>query len=122
MFKGQVVAWVAPKRLLIVTVLYPLLGFWLLWGGSVWAPVGTAIGFVLLAVVYIAAKSFLGVVVATGAGTLVAAIWWISLQTSVTNGLVAAMPLGVEAITSDQFGGVLLALSPIQLSEPTDPY
>ena len=104
-----VVAWVAPKRLLIVTVLYPLLGFWLLWGGSVWAPVGTAIGFVLLAVVYMAAKSFLGVVVATGAGTLVAAIWWIALQTSVTTGLEAAMPLGMEAITSDQFGGFLLA-------------
>jgi general L-amino acid transport system permease protein len=104
-----VVAWVAPKRLLIVTVLYPLLGFWLLWGGSVWAPVGTAIGFVLLAVVYMAAKSFLGVVVATGAGTLVAAIWWIALQTSVTTGLEAALPLGMEAITSDQFGGFLLA-------------
>jgi general L-amino acid transport system permease protein len=104
-----VVAWVAPKRLLIVTVLYPLLGFWLLWGGSVWAPVGTAIGFVLLAVVYMAAKSFLGVVVATGAGTFVAAIWWIALQTSVTTGLEAAMPLGMEAITSDQFGGFLLA-------------
>lgn len=104
-----VVAWVAPKRLLIVTVLYPLLGFWLLWGGSVWAPVGTAIGFVLLAVVYMAAKSLLGVVVATGAGTLVAAIWWIALQTSVTTGLEAAMPLGMEAITSDQFGGFLLA-------------
>ncbi|MFZ9197802.1 MAG: amino acid ABC transporter permease [Paracoccaceae bacterium] len=104
-----VMAWVAPKRLLVVTVLYPLLGFWLLWGGSVWAPVGTAIGFVLLAVVYMATKSYLGVVVATGAGTLVAAIWWLALQTSVTTGLEAALPLGMEAITSDQFGGFLLA-------------
>ena len=26
-------AWVAPKRLLVLTVIYPLLGFWLLWGG-----------------------------------------------------------------------------------------
>lgn len=102
-------AWFAPKRLLVLTLIYPLLGFWLLWGGSVWAPVGVAIGFVLLALVYMLAKSYLGVVVATGLGTLVAAIWWLAVQTSVTTGLEAAMPLGMMAITSDQFGGFLLA-------------
>jgi general L-amino acid transport system permease protein len=102
-------SWMAPKRLVILTLIYPLLGFWLLYGGSIWGPIGVALGFVLLALVYMATKSFLGVVVATGAGTLVAAIWWLALQTSVTTGLEAAMPLGMEAITSDQFGGFLLA-------------
>ena len=102
-------AWIAPKKLVVLTVIYPLLGFWLLYGGSLWGPVGVAIGFVLLAVVYRAAKPLLGVVVATGAGTLVAAIWWLSVQTSVTTALQGAMPLGMTDVGSDEFGGFLLA-------------
>jgi general L-amino acid transport system permease protein len=102
-------AWIAPKKLVVLTVLYPLLGFWLLYGGSLWGPVGVAIGFVLLAVVYKAAKPLLGVVVATGVGTLVAAIWWLSVQTSVTTTLQGAMPLGMTDVGSDEFGGFLLA-------------
>jgi general L-amino acid transport system permease protein len=102
-------AWIAPKKLVVLTVLYPLLGFWLLYGGSLWGPVGVAIGFVLLAVVYKAAKPLLGVVVATGVGTLAAAIWWLSVQTSVTTALQGAMPLGMTDVGSDEFGGFLLA-------------
>jgi general L-amino acid transport system permease protein len=102
-------AWIAPKKLVVLTVLYPLLGFWLLYGGSLWGPVGVAIGFVLLAVVYRAAKPLLGVVVATGVGTLAAAIWWLSVQTSVTTALQGAMPLGMTDVGSDEFGGFLLA-------------
>jgi general L-amino acid transport system permease protein len=102
-------AWIAPKKLVVLTVLYPLLGFWLLYGGSLWGPVGVAMGFVLLAVVYRATKPLLGVVVATGAGTLAAAIWWLSVQTSVTTALQGAMPLGMTDVGSDEFGGFLLA-------------
>ena len=102
-------AWIAPKKLVVLTVLYPLLGFWLLYGGSLWGPVGVAIGFVLLAVVYKAAKPLFGVVVATGVGTLAAAIWWLSVQTSVTTALQGAMPLGMTDVGSDEFGGFLLA-------------
>jgi general L-amino acid transport system permease protein len=102
-------AWIAPKKLVVLTVIYPLLGFWLLYGGSLWGPVGVAIGFVLLAVVYRAAKPLLGVVVATGVGTLAAAIWWLSVQTSVTTALQGAMPLGMTDVGSDEFGGFLLA-------------
>ena len=102
-------AWIAPKKLVVLTVLYPLLGFWLLYGGSLWGPVGVAIGFVLLAAVYRATKPLLGVVVATGAGTLAAAIWWLSVQTSVTTALQGAMPLGMTDVGSDEFGGFLLA-------------
>lgn len=102
-------AWIAPKKLVVLTVLYPLLGFWLLYGGSIWGPVGVAMGFVLLAVVYRVTKPLLGVVVATGAGTLAAAIWWLSVQTSVTTALQGAIPLGMTNVGSDEFGGFLLA-------------
>ncbi|MCB6180032.1 amino acid ABC transporter permease [Rhodobacter sp. Har01] len=32
-------AWIAPRQLIWVTLLFPFLVVWLLWGGSVWAPV-----------------------------------------------------------------------------------
>jgi general L-amino acid transport system permease protein len=102
-------SWIAPKRLVILTLIYPLLGFWLLYGGSIWGPVGVGLGFVLLGVVYMATKPFVGVVVATGAGALAAAIWWLLVQTSVTTALHGAIPLEMTGVNSDEFGGFLLA-------------
>ena len=29
-----------PRRMLILTALYPFVGYWLIWGGSLWVPVG----------------------------------------------------------------------------------
>lgn len=102
-------AWFAPKRLIILTMIYPLLGFWLLWGGSVWGPIGVAMGFGLLVMVYTLAKPLVGVIVATGAGFVAAAIWWLTLQTGVTTALHAAIPYEITGVTSDKFGGFLLA-------------
>lgn len=102
-------AWAAPKKLVFLTLAFPLLAYFLLWGGSVWGPVGVAAGFVILALVYRLTKSALGVVVGTGAGIIAAAVWWLMVQTSVTTSLHAAMPLGIKGVNSDQFGGFLLA-------------
>lgn len=103
------VAWYAPQKLVWLTLAFPLLAFALLWGGSVWGPIGVAAGFGILALVYSLTKSFLGVVVATGAGVVAAAVWWLMVQTSVTTALHGAIPLGIQAVNSDQFGGFLLA-------------
>ena len=43
---------VQPGRLLWFTAIYPALCFWLLWGGTVWAPIVAMAGFVLLYVVF----------------------------------------------------------------------
>lgn len=103
------VAWMAPRRLLILTLLYPAIGFYLLWGGSIWGPVGALAGFAILAVVYNLTKAQLGVVVATGAGVVVAAIWWLVIQSHVTGALHSILPLGTAHVDSDEFGGFLLA-------------
>ena len=102
-------AWVAPKKLLLLTMVYPLLGYWLLWGGSVWGPLGVAMGFGLLALVYRLTKPFLGVVVGSGVGVVAAGIWWLAVQTSVTTVLHNLVPFGIPGVNSDQFGGFLLA-------------
>ena len=103
------VAWTAPARLVWVTLFYPAVGFFLLWGGSVWGPVGVLVGFAIWVLVWLALQRFLGVVVAAGVGLLVAAVWWLVVQSAVTTLLHRAMPWGLEAIDSDQFGGFLLA-------------
>ena len=57
-----VVAYVAPKKLVWVTALFPAVGFFLLWGGSVWGPIGVIAGFGILAGVWLALQVRLGVV------------------------------------------------------------
>lgn len=103
------VAWFAPKKLIYLTLLFPLLGFFLLWGGSIWGPVGVAMGFAVLAIAYRLIKPVLGVVMATGIGIVAAAVWWLWLQNGVTTELHALMPVGLRSVASDVFGGFLLA-------------
>ncbi|MEZ5885506.1 MAG: amino acid ABC transporter permease [Paracoccaceae bacterium] len=103
------VAWAAPKKLVWLTILYPAIGFFLLWGGSVWGPVGALFGFVILALVWYGLQRQLGVVVAGGAALVTAAVWWLYVQTHVTGALQSALPLGLPPVRSDLFGGFLLA-------------
>lgn len=41
-----------PRKLLIVTALFPFAAFWLIWGGTIWAPIFAMIGFVVGYFVY----------------------------------------------------------------------
>lgn len=103
------VAWVAPKRLVWVTILFPAIAFFLLWGGSVWGAVGTVIGFGIWAAVWLALQGRFGVVVAAGVGLVAACVWWMGLQSHVTTALASAIPIELPYVRSDDFGGFLLA-------------
>lgn len=103
------VAFLAPTKLVWVTLLFPAVDFFLLWGGSVWGPVGVVAGFGILAAVWLGLQARLGVVVAAAVGFLTACLWWMVVQTSVTEQLHSAMPWGLSQIDSDQMGGFLLA-------------
>ena len=103
------VAWIMPKKLVYLTLAFPAVGFYLLWGGSVWGPIGAMAGFAILGLVWFALQRRLGVVVAAGVGVVVAALWWLWLQSKVTGVLHGAMPIGLEQVDSDQFGGFLLS-------------
>ncbi len=101
--------WVMPKKLIWVTLLYPLSAFFLLWGGSVWKPLATLLGFVVLVVAYRLITPRLGVVMGTALGFVAACIYWLALQGYVSAPLTALWDLGLPAVDSDQFGGFLLA-------------
>lgn len=103
------VAATAPTKLVWVTILFPAVGFFLLWGGSMWGPIGAVAGFAIFGAVFSLTQKRLGVVMAAAAGLVVAAIWWLKVQTEVTTKLQEYLPAGLSAVDSDQFGGFLLA-------------
>ncbi len=100
-----------PKKLLWFTALYPALTFWLLWGGSVWAPVTAMAGFAVGGAVYSLIGKRTSVVVATALGVVAACLWWLFLQGPVSGALQSVIPLASESVDSDQFGGFLLAVT-----------
>ncbi len=110
-----------PRKLLIFTALYPFVGYHLLWGGSVWFPVSAALGFVAGFVAY----KLLGKVnnlLAIFAAILTPVLWWVFAAGAFDAALSSVMPLGLEFVRSDRFGGFLISLiigvSGISLSLP----
>lgn len=100
-----------PRRMMWLSVLYPAVAFFLLWGGSVWTPVVAMLGFVVLLVAYRLLVAPLGVVLAASIGVVLAILWWLFLDAPVAEGLTALAPIGLEPVASDRFGGFLLALT-----------
>ena len=101
----------APGRLFLLTLLFPFVGFWLLWGGSIWRPLVALAGFVVMSLVYRLLQARLGVVMATALGFIAACLWWILVQGTLVGGLQAILPIGIEGVDSDRFGGFLLAIT-----------
>jgi len=99
-----------PRKLLWGALLYPLVAFWLLWGGPVWGPVGVLVGFALMALIFNALAPKLGVPVSAGAGLVAAALFWLYAVGPIESALSAVLPIALPEVDSDQFGGFLLAL------------
>ena len=99
-----------PRKMMLFTLVFPFIAFWLLWGGTIWGPILAALGFVLFGLVFRLLAPHLGVPVSAGIGLLVAAAWWLLLQGTVSGTLNSAMPLGLRPVDSDQFGGFLLSI------------
>ena len=105
-----VLAWVAPKQLLWVTLAFPATAFFLLWGGSVWAPIGVMAGFGIAVLVWRGLQGLIGVTPAAAVAAVAAFVWWGFLQGIVTGALAQALPyFSLPAEDSDRFGGFLLS-------------
>jgi len=93
-----------PRRMLILTGLYPFIGFWLIWGGTIMAPLMGLVGFICAYMVFqrLERSSF-----AMGAlGGLVAAIIVWTLGGYVSD--VMSGFLALEQIPSRDMGGFML--------------
>jgi general L-amino acid transport system permease protein len=103
-------AQVMPGKLLWFTLAFPALCFWLLWGGSIWAPIVAMAGFAVLYAVFRLASPLIGLAPAAGAGVVAAVLWWLYVDALVVDALQSIVPLALQSINSDQFGGFLLAI------------
>ncbi len=103
-------AQVQAGKLLIFTLIFPALCFWLLWGGSIWSPIVAMAGFGVLYAVFRFASPLTGLALAAGAGFVAAVLWWLYLDDAIVDVLQSVIPLALTSINSDQFGGFLLAI------------
>ncbi len=104
-------SWIAPKKLVWVTLFYAPVCYLLLWGGSVWAPVVAIAGFAIIAAAFILGQEKIGVAGSVGLGVVLAVLWWLYLDKAIVEALASTIPIGFEPVDSDQFGGFLLAIT-----------
>ena len=93
-----------PRRMLILTGLYPFIGFWLIWGGTIMAPLMGLVGFIVAYMVFqrLERSSFaIGVL----GGSVAAIIVW-TLGGYVSDAMSGFLAL--EQIPSRDMGGFML--------------
>ncbi|SFH16668.1 L-glutamine ABC transporter membrane protein /L-glutamate ABC transporter membrane protein /L-aspartate ABC transporter membrane protein /L-asparagine ABC transporter membrane protein [Palleronia marisminoris] len=93
-----------PRRLLILTALYPFVAYWLLWGGTILTPVSAFLG-VLAGYFAFKATDRWSFALSLGAAVVAAvAVWWVG-------GWVASQErdfLAIQRIQSRDMGGYML--------------
>ena len=97
-----------PRKMLWFTGIYPLLGFWLLWGGSLWGPIMLVVMVAAAVVVFRAVAAAAAPGLAALAAVATVLIWLFLLQDILVGALSSVIPLGIEPIESAKFGGFLL--------------
>ena len=108
----------APRRLLIFTAAYPLVAYWLIWGGAIWGPVGVLVGPALawsaLRLLPRLLRRWLdeGVrfLVSVAAGVLLAVLWWLFGVTEFDAALSSVADIGFVPVESARLGGFLLSM------------
>jgi len=98
-----------PRKMIWFSIVFPGLGYWLLWGGSIWVPVVAYAGFVIGWMAY-RALSGTQVILATVAALLAPVIWWTQAAAPVEIMLEGITPLAIQAVPSRDFGGFMLSL------------
>ena len=100
-----------PKKLIWFSAIYPFLMPWLLWGGTIWTPLGAMAGFIIGYFVYRAVAAASSEVLGLIAGVVAAIIWWLFLLGPIASVLGSIIPLGFEAVESRDFGGFMLSIT-----------
>lgn len=100
-----------PRKMLLFSVLFPGLAYWLLWGGTIFVPIciyaGFAIAVLVRGLVMERSNRLLGLIV----GVAAALVWWGYLAVPVANMLGKVLPfLSLDPVASKQFGGFMLSV------------
>ncbi len=111
-----------PRIMLLFSLAYPFIAFFLLWGGSVWLPLFVALGLAACIQIGRMVSSRFGMLLGSLAGILAFLLYFMNplssfgidgifpLLPNLVRDLTIAVPWGLRPISSDQFGGFMLAL------------
>jgi general L-amino acid transport system permease protein len=99
-----------PARMIWVTAIYPFVMPWLLWGGSVWLPLGALAGFGVGYLVWRASRRLNPLVrIALCVGTVL--LWWGVAVTPLDGVLSTFLPGDLVPVKSRSFGGFVLSVT-----------
>ena len=98
-----------PRKMLLFSLAAPFLCYWLLWGGTIWGPLAVAAGFALPVLVSRFGSDLLGPLGASIAAFVLPVLYWLFAAGPIAGVLGSVMPIGIEYIESNDFGGFMLA-------------
>ncbi|MCF6314699.1 MAG: amino acid ABC transporter permease [Marinosulfonomonas sp.] len=99
-----------PKKMLLVSVAFPFVAPWLIWGGSFWVPVMAFMGFVVGFLVHRVTSKTISSLVGIILGVLAALLWWLLLSGPIAEMMESIVPLEITKVGSRQIGGFMLAI------------
>ncbi|MEM7060631.1 MAG: amino acid ABC transporter permease [Pseudomonadota bacterium] len=97
---------------LMFSASYPIIAYWLIWGGSFWGIVAFAAAFVVAYGVFQAVSKIFegeGATIGLILGLVAAVVWMLVAIDPVADTIHDAIPLGLEPVASNKLGGFLLA-------------
>lgn len=107
-----------PRTMLAFSAVYPLIGYLLIWGGSVWFPIGILLGpvagflvakFLSPVITKLAGDAF-GPLLSIIATVLAVLLWWYFAVGWFEATVHGVLPIGLEEIQSSKLGGFMLSL------------
>ncbi len=101
---------VLPRKMLLLSLAYPALAYWLLWGGSIWSPalimLGLGLAFVVFVKVSESRNAILGGALTIGHFL----VWFFVILGPLSAGISALVPIGLAPVESEMFGGFMLSV------------
>ena len=100
-----------PRKLLVVSLLFPFIMPWLLWGGSFWTPVVVFLGFAIGVGASVFVTRRYGSLGGSISAVVAAVLWWYFLAGPAASALNGILPLGLDPVKSRAFGGFMLSVT-----------
>lgn len=100
-----------PRKMVWFSAIYPFLGVWLLWGGTIWGPLMVVAGFAIGVYCHKFLKEIAGNLTAMIVAVLATIIWWLYGVGIAADTLSSIAPIGISSIDSSQFGGLMLSIT-----------
>ncbi len=107
---GLALSEIRPSSLLVFSLLYPFLGVWWLWGGSLWGPIFVLVGPLLGWLAFRIIGRFSSIL-ASIALIVVPVLFWIFLAGDAARDAENLLSLSITPVSSDRFGGFLLSIT-----------